>query len=137
MPKIQGSCLCGQVHYSSTAEEPAMMVVCHCPDCQKQSGAAYSTNVLVPIASIRFEGESRGQYVVNGDSGQPVVRNFCRNCGSPLTTELQAFDNLAAVKAGTLDDSSWVKPTIQIWCNSAQPWGPLDDSLAKAPANPG
>ncbi len=137
MPKIQGSCLCGQVHYSSTAEEATMTVVCHCPDCQKQSGSAYSTNVLVPTESISFKGESRGQYVVNGDSGQPVTRNFCRNCGSPLTTELQAFDNLAAVKAGTLDDSSWVKPTIQIWCNSAQPWGPIDPSIAKAPANPG
>lgn len=137
MPKIQGSCLCGQVNYTSTAEDPAMMVVCHCPDCQKQSGSAYSTNVLVPTTSISFEGESRGQYVVNGASGQPVTRNFCRNCGSPLTTELPAFDNLAAVKAGTLDDSSWVKPTIQIWCNSAQPWGPIDESIAKAPANPG
>lgn len=137
MPKIQGSCLCGKVRYSSTAEEPAMMVVCHCPDCQRQSGSAYSTNVLVPTASISFEGDSRSQYVVNGDSGLPVTRNFCRDCGSPLTTELEAFDNLAAVKAGTLDDSSWVKPTIQIWCNSAQPWGPIDDSIAKAPANPG
>lgn len=137
MPKIQGSCLCGQVHYSSSAEEPAMMVVCHCTDCQKQSGTAYSTNVLVPTASITFKGESRAQYVVKGASGQTVTRNFCTNCGSPLTTELEAFDNLAAVKAGTLEDSSWVKPTVQIWCNSAQPWGPLDEALPKAPANPG
>ncbi len=137
MPKIEGSCLCGQVTYSSSSEEPAMMVVCHCPDCQKQSGTAYSTNVLVPTSSIRFDGDSRGQYVVNGDSGQPVTRNFCKNCGSPLTTELPAFDNLAAVKAGTLSDSTWVKPTMQIWCDSAQPWGALDDSVAKAPANPG
>lgn len=137
MPKIEGSCLCGQVTYSSSAEEPAMMVVCHCPDCQKQSGCAYSTNVLVPTSSITFSGESLSQYVVNGASGQPVTRNFCKNCGSPLATELPAFENLAAVKAGTLQDSSWVKPTVQIWCDSAQPWSTLSDDMAKAPANPG
>lgn len=137
MPKIQGSCLCGQVTYSSSAEEPAMMVVCHCPDCQKQSGTAYSTNVLVPTSSISFEGDSRAQYVVNGDSGQPVTRNFCNNCGSPLTTEMPAFDHLAAVKAGTLADSSWVKPTVQIWCDSSQPWRQLDETLDKVSANPG
>lgn len=137
MPKIQGSCLCGAVKYASSAEEPAMMVVCHCKDCQKQSGTAYSTNVLVPTASITFEGETREQYVVNGYSGKRVTRNFCRKCGSPLSTELEAFDNLAAVKAGTLDDSSWVKPTVQIWCDDSQPWAPLDGSLDQAPKNPG
>ncbi|WP_171210231.1 MULTISPECIES: GFA family protein [unclassified Ruegeria] len=137
MPKIEGSCLCGQVTYSSSAEEPAMMVVCHCPDCQKQSGCGYSTNVLVPTASISFSGESRRQYVVNGASGLPVTRNFCSNCGSPLTTEMPAFDHLAAVKAGTLTDSSWVKPTTEIWCDSSQPWSKLTDDMAKAPANPG
>lgn len=137
MPKIEGSCLCGQVTYSSSAEEPAMMVVCHCADCQKQSGTAYSTNVLVPTSSISFEGESRAQYIVNGASGETVTRNFCKNCGSPLTTELPAFDNLAAVKAGTLSDSSWVKPGVQIWCDNAQPWRTLDETIAKAPGNPG
>ena len=113
-----------------------MIAVCHCADCQKQSGSAFSTNVLVPTASIAFEGDSRSQYVKTGASGQKVTRNFCSNCGSPLTTELPAFDNLAAVKAGTLDDSSWVKPTIQIWCDTAKSWSVLDAGIDRAAANP-
>lgn len=135
MTKIEGSCLCGQVSYSSN-EGPAMMAICHCPDCQKQNGSAFSVNVLVPTASISFEGESLGKYIVDGDSGTPVTRNFCNNCGSPLSTELDAFGDLAAIKAGTLDDSSWVKPTIQIWCDKAQPWGVLDSSVKCEPGNP-
>lgn len=136
MSKIAGGCLCGNVRYSSDAE-PAMIAVCHCPDCQKQSGGAFSVNVLVPKETVAFTGDTREQYVVNGDSGMTVTRNFCKNCGSPLSTELEAFDNLAAVKAGTLDDSSWVEPNIQIWCSSAQPWGELNDELQKADKNPG
>ena len=136
MTKISGGCLCGSVRYSTEAE-PAMVAVCHCSDCQKQSGSPFSVNVLVPNAEIAWDGETRSQYVVDGDSGQPVTRNFCRNCGSPLATELPAFNDLAALKAGTLDDSSWVKPTIQIWCDDARTWGVLDDGIQKAPRNPG
>ena len=136
MAKISGGCLCGSVRYSTEAE-PAMVAVCHCIDCQKQSGSPFSVNVLVPSAEIAWDGETRSQYVIKGDSGEPVMRNFCRNCGSPLATELPAFNDLAALKAGTLDDSSWVKPTVQIWCDNAQPWGVLDDELQKAPRNPG
>ena len=136
MTKISGGCLCGSVRYSTEAE-PAMVAVCHCPDCQKQSGSPFSVNVLVPGAEIAWEGETRSQYVIDGDSGQAVTRNFCSNCGSPLATELPAFNDLAALKAGTLDDSSWVKPTIQIWCDSKRSWGVLDEELPKAPRNPG
>ena len=130
-----GSCLCGAVQYSTKAE-PKMVAICHCLDCQRQSGGAFSVNVLVPIDEAEMTGESLAQYVVDGDTGTSVVRNFCNNCGSPLSTELPAFGNLAAIKAGTLDDSSWVKPTIQIWCDNSQPWGKLDGDIKKAPQNP-
>lgn len=137
MSKIKGSCLCGQVSYKTTETEPTMMAVCHCSDCQKQTGTAFSVNVLVPTKTMTFEGDSLKQYVMNGASGQPVKRNFCGNCGSPLSTELEAFGDLSAVKAGTLDDSSWVKPGVQIWCDTSQPWGKLDDSIESAGGNPG
>lgn len=136
MTKIEGNCLCGKVSYTTTAKEPTMTAVCHCPDCQRQSGGAFSVNVLVPADTITFTGDTRKQYVVNGASGQKVTRNFCGDCGSPLTTQLAAFGDLSAIKAGTLTDSSWVVPTIQIWCDSAQDWGTLDDSIDRAGANP-
>ena len=137
MPEIKGSCLCGQVSYVSTEAEPKMTAVCHCPDCQKQTGTAFSVNVLVPTASVKLTGPTLGQYTMDGASGQPVRRNFCTNCGSPLSTELDAFDHLSAIKVGTLDDNSWVKPTVQIWCDSSQPWAVLDDTLPQVGKNPG
>ncbi len=137
MPEISGSCLCGQASYKSTETEPKMTAVCHCPDCQKQTGTGFSVNVLVPTSSVELSGPTLGQYVVDGASGVPVRRNFCTNCGSPLSTELDAFDHLSAIKVGTLDDSSWVKPTVQIWCDSSQSWSVLDDTLPQVAKNPG
>ena len=135
MADISGGCLCGAVRYS-TAAEPAMIAVCHCADCQKQSGSAFSVNVVVPNDQITMDGETLTRFDVIGASGQTVSRNFCNRCGSPLTTVPESFGGLAAIKAGTLDDSSWVKPGIQIWCDSAQDWGVLADDLQKAPQNP-
>lgn len=135
MSDISGGCLCGAVRYSTTAE-PAMMAVCHCTDCQKQSGSAFSINVLVPRDQIEVDGEALSHFDVKGDSGENVSRNFCNRCGSPLFNVLDHFGGLAAIKAGTLDDSSWVKPGVQIWCDSARSWGVLDDEIQKAPKNP-
>jgi len=44
--------------------------------------------------------------------------------------EAETVPGLVMVAAGTLDDPSWVKPTSQIYCASAQPWLKLDPSLA-------
>jgi hypothetical protein len=39
--------------------------------------------------------------------------------------------------AGTLDDASWVKPGMEIFCDSAQPWVNLDGDRQRFPKMPG
>jgi hypothetical protein len=41
------------------------------------------------------------------------------------------------LKAGTLDDKSWLEPTIHFWCDSAQPWVEIKDGVLKFDRNPG
>ncbi len=135
MADISGGCLCGAVRYSTKAE-PAMIAVCHCTDCQKQNGSAFSVNVLAPYDQIEIKGDSLTQYETTGSSGKKVLRNFCNRCGSPLVTLFDGFGGLAAIKVGTLDDNSWVKPGVQIWCDSAQSWGAMNNDLDKVPQNP-
>ena len=133
--KISGGCLCGRVRYSSDAP-PAMIAACHCTHCQKQSGSAFSMNVGVPGQQLRVEGDSLASYEDTGSSGLPVLRHFCRNCGSPIFSEVKAIPGLSFVKAGTLDDASWVKPAVQIWGASKQPWAVLPAGLPEFPGNP-
>ncbi|MDH4566301.1 GFA family protein [Pseudomonas sp. BN414] len=127
MNTIQGSCLCGDIKYS-THLAPLTTAVCHCSDCQKQSGSAFSVNVLVPIADFLVEGESLGCYAKAGGSGLPVKRYFCTCCGSALYSEIAAMPGVLAVKAGTLADAL-TTPNLHLWCASAQPWVAIDRSL--------
>ena len=49
---------------------------------------------------------------------------------------VESVPDLAFVKAGTLDDTSWLDPTLHIWCDTAQPWVNIPDNIAKAARNP-
>jgi hypothetical protein len=61
-------------------------------------------------------------YERTGDSGQSVINRFCPECGTTVAIEPAALAEMTIIPAGLLDDSSWVKPTMEIYCDSAQPW---------------
>jgi hypothetical protein len=56
------------------------------------------------------------------DRGAPAYRHFCGNCGSPIVSVLADADDVAWIKAGTLNDASWLEPELEAWTDSAQPW---------------
>jgi hypothetical protein len=138
MSKLDGSCMCGAVTYTSDAE-PVMTAICHCTDCQKQGGAAFSINVGIPRDSLRIEGDSLATHITIGtDHKMPTKRQFCSKCGSPIVSLPDPMPDLAFIKAGTLNDRSWLQPTLQVWSDSAQPWVSLETLAEMAlPRGPG
>lgn len=120
--KVSGHCLCGAVKYS-TGDDPMSTVICHCEDCRRSSGAAFSVNVIVADENLTLEGETLSSWETTGtETGEKRQRKFCSRCGSQVATMLAEMEGLAVIKAGTLDDPSWVAPEMEIWCDSAHPW---------------
>ena len=120
MPQITGSCVCGQLHYAAQAE-PIFTAVCHCKTCQKQSGTAFRVVIAVPLTAVSIQGLPK-TYTRTGDSGQQVINRFCPDCGSTVVIEPAALPGTAIIPAGTLDDTSWLKPAMEIYCDDAQSW---------------
>ena len=116
----KGGCLCGAVRYEITAD-PVVTAVCHCTHCQRQSGAAFSVNMVVTEANYVQTGETK-VFVDSGDSGQPVNRHFCANCGSPIASKAGAIPGVVMIKAGTLDDMSGIAPGIEVYADHAVDW---------------
>lgn len=134
MTQIAGGCLCGKVRYSASGE-PAFVGVCHCRDCQKFTGSAFSVVIGVPKPAFSLQG-TVSTYSKTGDTGKTIQRQFCPVCGSSIADEADALAGVVMISSGTLDDSSWVKPVMQIYCDSAQPWVELGgemQSFAKMP----
>jgi hypothetical protein len=126
MGQLDGHCLCGKVTYTCDAD-PMMTAVCHCKDCQRGSGGAFSVNVVVGRDTFHMEGESLAHYETLGEeNGLARQRYFCSNCGSPIATFLTEMPDMAVIKAGTLDDASFLVPDAELWTRSAQPWAPQD-----------
>ena len=117
-----GKCLCGAVTFE-TSGDPIATAVCHCDHCQRQSGGAFSVNVVMHESQLKINGELR-TYEERGENNDDVYvrRKFCPTCGSPVVSELAKTAGVLAVKAGLLDDRSGVKPTVEVWCVDRQPW---------------
>ncbi|KAK4624604.1 hypothetical protein CLAFUW4_05787 [Fulvia fulva] len=97
-----GSCMCGAVGYKYEGE-PAVTALCHCIDCQKWTGAAYTSNVVVPRTSFKVTKGQPKDYDAVGASGKINKHWFCSNCGSSLYTELEVMPDMTCVKSGGLD----------------------------------
>jgi hypothetical protein len=135
MTPVKGSCLCGSITFESEAE-PVLTGICHCRHCQKQGGGAFSINVAVPRAGLKIEGRTLKTFRDLGESGQLVQRLFCGKCGSPIVSYSDGLPGVAFIKAGTLEDTSWLKPTMEIWCETAQPWVPVHPLRTRLDRNP-
>lgn len=120
MAGFEGGCLCGKVRYTS-ASDPVMQAICHCKNCQKQAGTAFSVIVGVPKPALAVTGTLK-TFADRGDSGKAVDRQFCPECGSPIATLVEVMPDLVFIKAGTLDDTNQLKPTLELYCSSAQRW---------------
>jgi hypothetical protein len=125
-----GGCACGAVRYECTGA-PTAMVNCHCRDCQRAGGAGYSPTVVVARAGFRLAGEQPRYHESISASGNTASRAFCGRCGSPLFASSSARADFVGIRAGSLDDASWFRPTVDVWTASAQPWDLLHSETEK------
>jgi len=135
MAEVKGSCRCGKVTYSANAD-PVFTGVCHCRSCQKVTGSAFAAVVAFPSAAVSVNGTLK-TFDATGDSGKATHLRFCPECGSPVAEEADIMPGVTMIPIGTLDDTSWVKPAMQIYCDSAQPWVDLGGEMQKFPKMPG
>jgi hypothetical protein len=62
---------------------------------------------------------------------------FCPDCGTRLfhVPGAAAYPN-RNIKPGTLDDTSWLVPTIHFWTRSAQPWVRIPEGAERYETQP-
>ena len=133
--KKTGSCLCGEVSYSFNESSVISAHHCHCKDCQKSTGSGKATIVMIPENALQMKGEIK-IYTVTGTDGSHVTRGFCESCGSPLISYIEEMQGIRLIKAGSLDDSSWLKIDSNFWSSTAREWSPIDEPLHSFIKNP-
>ena len=119
---LSGGCQCGEVRYRINSA-PKTLYACHCTDCQKQSSSAFGMSLIVDATDLEFTTgqDSIRHWDTRGEDGALKRCAFCEQCGTRL---YHAGEDgvLISVKAGSLDETRWLKPVAHIWLRSAQPW---------------
>jgi hypothetical protein len=118
----QGGCQCGAVRYEITGS-PVAVYACHCTECQRQSGSAFAMGAVIPQEHFRITRGDPKMYARQTSPTKTMECWFCADCGTRLyhVPGGASYAN-RNVKPGTLDDTSWLTPTIHFWAQRAQKW---------------
>lgn len=122
---IEGGCLCGAVRYRTRAA-PITAVHCHCTDCRRASGAAFSTIAIYPRDAVEW---IMGQPRRVPWAGR--LRLSCAECGSPLGTLPSEDAAVVALTAGSHDQPEALKPACHVWDSDRLPFIKIDDGLPR------
>ena len=119
--KMTGGCQCGDIRYE-VAGTPDQLVVCHCMDCQRQSGSAFGMTLVVDEGDFQLTHGEIKTFTAESDAGRAKLGAFCPRCGTRIYHKPEYRPGKVSVKPGTLDDTGRLKPNIHIWTKSKQPW---------------
>lgn len=115
-----GHCLCGEIEYQ-LKEDPLTVYLCHCTDCQTQSGSGFAISMIVREEALEFVRGTPRLTTTELADGRTKRSRDCATCGVRLAG-FSSVEGVGVIEPGTLDDTSWFWPVGHIWAKSAQPW---------------
>jgi hypothetical protein len=122
----EGGCLCGAVRFRLSGE-PSHGNVCHCSQCQKQTGAPYAAFVTYLLDRFTLIAGAPSGY----RASEKVLREFCGACGSTLFWREDGEGDIG-IFLGALDHPEKMpRPAYQLWVPHRLPWT-LDLATVKA-----
>jgi len=116
-----GGCRCGAARYELAVDTLTAIYCCHCTDCQRWSGSAFSEQAVVPETAIQATGPIV-EFTVTNESGALSHQRACGLCHNRLWNTNSSRPGIAVVRAGTLDHNRTIEPLVHIWVKSKQPW---------------
>ena len=126
--KKTGGCACGAVRYQLNSE-PFDAGWCHCRTCQLTSGAPAMAFATVPTGDLVFtEGADAVKTRPSSSFGR---RQFCGDCGTPLTIQVNYQPETIDFPIATLDSPDAVPPGFHIFRASRIGWFETADSLPR------
>jgi hypothetical protein len=125
---LEGGCGCGAVRYRLT-DEPIFVNNCHCRLCQRQTGTGSAVNAFIEGDRLELlSGDLREHEFATGSGATQIVVR-CATCGTPVWSHYRLGRKAAAVRVGTLDDPSGVRPDAAIYVTDRPSWAPLPEGV--------
>lgn len=80
---LHGECNCSSIKVMVADQPPekAGSINCLCSNCRRQSGGLGTFIMLIDDADVTVEGQPKVYMDMKADSGKPLERWFCGECG--------------------------------------------------------
>jgi len=114
------SCRCGQLQ-ARCSGEPVRVSVCHCRNCQRRSGSAFTAQARWPDADVVVTG-AFSQWSHIGESGHRATFRFCPACGSTVAFASEGMPGLTAIAIGAFADRTFPAPQFSVYEGRKHPW---------------
>lgn len=125
-----GRCLCGAFQFTVEGSFGEVRY-CHCSQCRRGSGTAFSANARVHRSQWSLQGP-RDQ-IREYEHKPGLWKAFCVRCGSPLYARSDRDPDDVRVRLGGFDGPLDVRITAHVWVASRAPWYEIEDSLPRHP----
>jgi hypothetical protein len=135
MTRRAAECHCGQLRLSCEGE-PRKISMCHCLDCQRRTGSAFSVAVFYDRDKVQIEAGKSETYQRDSASGHAVRFHFCGNCGSNLFWEPERLPDLIGVAIGGFADPGFAAPEQSVWTRDRHEWLSRLDGIPAHDVNP-
>jgi hypothetical protein len=125
-----GGCLCGAVRFEVTG--PLVVgFACCCTECQRASGSAFSSSVLVRTKHFRVTQGEPKLWMRPGPYGQASAQFSCPTCSARTHARPGYSDAVVSIRIGALDQAREIAPAAFFWMREAPGWfSPPADALA-------
>ncbi|MFC4256550.1 aldehyde-activating protein [Altererythrobacter xixiisoli] len=114
------TCRCGALRAICNGE-PVRISVCHCLDCQRRSGSAFSAQARFPADCVELIGEAQ-IYRHQGDSGAHASFHFCALCAGTIAYANATMPGLIAIPLGAFADPHFPPPQFSVYEERKHGW---------------
>jgi hypothetical protein len=120
LPLRTAACRCGRLQVECRGD-PIRVSACHCLECQRRTGSAFSVQARWPADRLRIIGGPRS-WTRAGDSGARTTYLFCGQCGSTVACASTAWSGVTAVPVGALADPRFPPPRYSFFEATKHSW---------------
>ena len=131
MSERRATCPCGALA-AVVAGDPVRVSICHCLECKRRTGSAFSYNAHWPEDKVSVSGDI-ATWRRTTEAGFFCEYDFCPTCGTTVVYRIQRRPGVISIPAGAFADPDFPEPTVSVYGERRHKWcvlateGPLQE----------
>ena len=119
---VDGECLCRQIQFEAEID-PKTTTICHCTDCQINSGTAFGYVIGAVNDSFKLLTGEMSFYIKSADSGAKRELAFCGTCGTRIFARpVDGKSSFFGLRVGTIRQRRDLQAKWQVLKRSCLDW---------------